>query len=49
MSTKDGQATTCIEYDRVSPIFERFGNEQVNEVARTLDRKLEELVTTAAP
>ena len=45
---QDGQATTRIEYDRVPLIFERFGNEQVNEVARMLDRKLEELATTAA-
>ena len=45
---EDGQGTTRVDYDRVSPIFERFGNEQVNEVARMLDRKLEELATTAA-
>ncbi len=45
---EDEQGTTRIDYDRVSPIFERFGNEQVNEVARMLDRKLEELATTAA-
>jgi uncharacterized protein (DUF302 family) len=45
---EDGQGTIRIDYDRVSPIFERFGNEQVNEVARMLDGKLEELATTAA-
>ncbi len=45
---QDGQAATRVGYDKVLPIFERFGNEQVNEVARMLDRKLEELATTAA-
>ncbi len=45
---EDGRGTTRIDYDRVSPIFERFGNEKVNEVARMLDQKLEELATTAA-
>jgi uncharacterized protein (DUF302 family) len=45
---EDGQGTTRVDYDRVSSIFERFDNEQVNEVARMLDRKLEELATTAA-
>jgi uncharacterized protein (DUF302 family) len=45
---ENAQGTTRVDYDRVSPIFERFGNEQVNEVARMLDRKLEELATTAA-
>ena len=45
---EDAHGTTRIDYDRVSPIFERFGNEKVNEVARMLDQKLEELATTAA-
>jgi hypothetical protein len=46
---EDEQATTRIENDRVLPIFEWSGNAQVNEVARMLDRKLEELATTATP
>jgi uncharacterized protein (DUF302 family) len=45
---EDEWGTTCIDYDEVSRIFERFGNERVNEVARGLDRKLEELAKCAA-
>lgn len=45
---EDQQGTTRVEYDEISPIFERFGNEKVNEVARGLDRKLEELAKGAA-
>jgi uncharacterized protein (DUF302 family)/GNAT superfamily N-acetyltransferase len=45
---EDQRGTTKIDYDEVSPIFERFGNEKVNEVARELDQKLEELAKGAA-
>ena len=45
---EDERGTTHIDYDEVSPIFERFGNERVNEVARELDQKLEELAKVAA-
>lgn len=45
---EDERGTTRIDYDEVSPIFERFGNERVNEVARELDQKLEELAKGAA-
>ena len=44
---EDERGTTRIDYDEVSPIFERFGNERVNEVARGLDQKLEELAKVA--
>ena len=45
---EDEWGTTRIDYDEVSPIFERFGNERVNEVARELDQKLEDLARGAA-
>lgn len=45
---EDERSTTRIDYDEVTPIFERFGNERVNEVARELDQKLEELAKGAA-
>jgi uncharacterized protein (DUF302 family) len=38
---------TCIEYDRPSSLFGQFANEQVARMAATLDRKLEDLATTA--
>jgi uncharacterized protein (DUF302 family) len=41
---EDGSGKTCIEYDKPSTLFGQFGNEKATEVARTLDRKLEELV-----
>jgi len=41
---EDGSGKTCIEYDKPSTVFGQFGNEKATEVARTLDRKLEELV-----
>ena len=44
---EDERGTTRIDYDKVSPIFERFGNEKVNEVARGLDRELEKLAKGA--
>jgi hypothetical protein len=45
---EDERGTTRIGYDKVSPIFERFVNDKVNEVARGLDQKLEELTIGAA-
>ena len=35
---------TCVEYDKPSSLFGQFGNAKVTEVARMLDRKLEQLV-----
>ena len=39
---------TCVEYDLPSSLFGQFGDERVDRVAAMLDRKLENLVTTAA-
>lgn len=39
---------TCVEYDLPSPLFGRFRDERITQIARTLDRKLGELVATAA-
>jgi uncharacterized protein (DUF302 family) len=41
------QGKTCVEYDRPSSLFGQFGNPKVTEVARMLDRKLEQLVDKA--
>ena len=41
---EDGSGKTCVEYDKPSTLFGQFGNEKATEVARMLDRKLEELV-----
>jgi uncharacterized protein (DUF302 family) len=41
------QGKTCVEYDRPSSLFGQFGNTKVTEVARMLDRKLEQLVAKA--
>jgi uncharacterized protein (DUF302 family) len=41
------QGKTCVEYDRPSSLFGQFGNAKVTEVARMLDRKLEQLVAKA--
>ena len=41
---EDGSGKTCVEYDKPSTLFGQFGNEQATEVARMLDRKLEDLV-----
>ena len=35
---------TCVEYDKPSSLFGQFGNAKVTEVAKMLDRKLEQLV-----
>ena len=44
---EDEQGKTCVEYDRPSSLFGQFGNAKVTEVARMLDRKLEQLVDKA--
>jgi uncharacterized protein (DUF302 family) len=36
---------TCLEYDLPSSLFRRLGDDRITQVARTLDRKLEALVT----
>src|SRR5262249_6805773 len=38
---------TCVEYDKPSSLFGQFGNAKVTEVAKLLDRKLEQLVAKA--
>jgi uncharacterized protein (DUF302 family) len=43
---EDGRA--CVEYDLPSSLFGQFGDERVDRVAVMLDRKLAELVATAA-
>lgn len=42
------EGTTCVEYDLPSSRFGLFGNEQVDEVARSLDQKMEALIAAAA-
>jgi uncharacterized protein (DUF302 family) len=44
---ENAQGKTCVEYDKPSSLFGQFGDTQVTEVARMLDRKLEQLVATA--
>jgi uncharacterized protein (DUF302 family) len=44
---EDENGKTCIEYDKPSSQFGRFGNTKVTEVATILDRKLEQLVAEA--
>jgi uncharacterized protein (DUF302 family) len=41
------QVKTCVEYDKPSSLFGRFGNADVAAVASMLDRKLEALAATA--
>ena len=43
---EDGK--TCVEYDLPSSLFGQFEDDRVSRVAAMLDRKLEDLVTTAA-
>ena len=38
---------TCIEYDRPSSLFGQFGDERINQVAASLDQKLEALAAAA--
>ncbi len=42
---KDNQ--TCVDYDLPSSLFGRFKSQQVDKVAKSLDQKLETLVTNA--
>ena len=44
---EDDQGKTCVEYDKPSSLFGQFGNAKVTDVARMLDRKLEQLVDKA--
>src|SRR5262249_12113998 len=44
---EDEGGKTCVEYDRPSSLFGRFGRANVTEVATMLDRKLEQLVAEA--
>ena len=45
---EDTSGKTCIEYDLPSSLFGQFGNEGVDRVAASLDRKLEVWLATAA-
>jgi uncharacterized protein (DUF302 family) len=45
---EDGEGTTCVEYDLPSSLFGQFGNEDVDRVAESLDRKLETLIAAAS-
>lgn len=45
---EDEDGKTCVEYDRPSSLFRQFGDERVDRVAASLDRKLEDLVATAS-
>jgi hypothetical protein len=45
---EDEAGRTCVEYDVPSSLFGRFGDGRITEIARTLDRKLGELVASAA-
>jgi hypothetical protein len=38
---------TCVEYGRPSSLFGQFGDERVDRMAASLDRKLEDLTATA--
>jgi uncharacterized protein (DUF302 family) len=44
----DGDGKISVEYDLPSPLFRQFGDERVDLVAASLDRKLEAWVATAA-
>ena len=44
---EDDRGRTCLEYDRPSALFGQFGNAEIAAVATMLDKKLEDLVTTA--
>jgi uncharacterized protein (DUF302 family) len=41
------EGKTCVEYDKPSSLFGRFGNAKIAAVAAMLDAKLEKLVTAA--
>jgi uncharacterized protein (DUF302 family) len=44
---EDDRGRTCLEYDRPSSLFGQFNDDRIAPVATMLDRKLEDLVTTA--
>jgi hypothetical protein len=44
---EDDDGTTCVEYDRPSSLFGRFGSDRISPTAALLDRKLEALVAAA--
>jgi uncharacterized protein (DUF302 family) len=44
---EDERGRTCLEYDRPSSLFGQFNDDRIAPVASMLDRKLEDLVTTA--
>ena len=41
---EDEERKTCVEYDLPSSLFGQFGDEHVDRVAESLDRKLEALI-----
>jgi hypothetical protein len=43
--TETEAGRTCLECDLPSSLFGRLGDDRITQVARTLDRKLEALVT----
>ena len=44
---EDERGKTCVEYDRPSSLFGQFGDDRISPTAAMLDKKLEDLVTTA--
>jgi len=44
---EDERGRTCLEYDKPSSLFGQFNDDRIAPVASMLDRKLEDLVTTA--
>src|SRR5262245_22751392 len=44
---EDERGRTCLEYDKPSSLFGQFNDDRIASVAGLLDRKLEDLVTTA--
>jgi hypothetical protein len=43
-----GPATVCVEFDRPSSLIGQFGDQEVTDVARDLDAKVEALIRKAA-
>ena len=44
---EDTRGRTCREYDKPSSLFGQFQNDRISPTAAMLDKKLEDLVTTA--
>ena len=44
---EDNRGRTCLEYDKPSSLFGQFQNDRISPTAAMLDKKLEDLVTTA--